>query len=104
MIKSEKGEKKLDWYVKWAASIFVLIAIVARSAGPEFRIIDLTVGTLGIALWLWVSLMWEDRALILLNGVSLSLLSVGIMREHGEWWMNFWAKALSYLPNLNAIG
>jgi len=90
MIKSEKGEKKLDWYVKWIASILVLVSIIARSSGPEYREIDMYVGTVGIAMWLWVSLLWEDRALILLNGVSFSLLTIGLVREHGQWWINFW--------------
>lgn len=90
MIKSEKGEKKLDWYVKWIASVLVLISICARAAGPEFRELDMYVGIVGIGLWLWVSLLWEDRALILLNGVSFFVLSMGIMRQHGQWWMDFW--------------
>lgn len=76
-----KGDKKLDWYVKWAASIMVLIAIIARAAGPEFRDVDMLFGTAGICLWLWVSLLWEDRALILLNGVSLSILITGLIKQ-----------------------
>tara|TARA_B100001057_G_scaffold175327_1_gene175934 strand:+ start:3359 stop:3652 length:294 start_codon:yes stop_codon:yes gene_type:complete len=83
MIRSERGEKKIDWYVKWAASMLVMLAICARAAGPEFRDIDLIAGTVGIALWLWVSLLWEDRALILLNGVSFFVLCMGVMREFG---------------------
>jgi len=89
MIRSNKGEKKLDWYVKWAASCLVMTAICARSAGPEFRDIDMFFGTVGIALWLWVSLLWEDRALILLNGVSFFVLCIGILREFGPLMTNF---------------
>ena len=66
--------KPLDWYIKWIASIFVLVAMSFRGI-PEFQVIDLSLSIIGIALWLWVSIIWEDRALILLNGVGLILLT-----------------------------
>lgn len=65
--------KTLDWYVKWVASIIVLCAMSVRGV-PEFQFIDLSLSIVGIALWLWVSILWEDRALILLNGAGLVLL------------------------------
>jgi hypothetical protein len=90
MIRSERGEKKIDWYVKWAASALVLSAIIFRSAGTEYHLLDLYLSAFGIGLWLWVSLLWEDRALILLNGVAFVVLMIGIVKDHGQWWMNFW--------------
>lgn len=89
MIRSDKGEKKLDWYIKWVASMCVMTAICARSAGPEWRDLDMIVGTIGIALWLWVSLLWEDRALILLNGVSFFVLCIGVLKEFGPLMQKF---------------
>jgi hypothetical protein len=53
--------------------------------------LDLYLSSVGILLWLWVSLLWEDRALILLNGVSFFLLLTGLVKEHGQWWWNFWS-------------
>lgn len=94
MIRSEKGERKIDWYVKWIASILVLSAIIFRSAGSEFHLLDLYFSFFGIGLWLWVSLLWEDRALILLNGAAFAILAIGIVRDHGEWWMQFWTNLL----------
>jgi|TARA_B100000902_G_scaffold394750_1_gene451725 hypothetical protein len=41
---------------------------------PGFEQPDLILSTLGVALWLWVSILWKDRALILLNGVGLLFL------------------------------
>jgi len=35
---------------------------------------DLIISTIGVSLWLWVSILWKDRALILLNGVGLLFL------------------------------
>jgi ABC-type siderophore export system fused ATPase/permease subunit len=52
-----------------------------RSAGPEYRFYDLAFGVVGIALWLWVSMLWKDRALILLNGVSLFMLMTALFKD-----------------------
>lgn len=71
----------IDWYVKWAASVLVLISLALRSAGPEYRIYDLWFGVVGIALWTWVSVMWKDRALIILNAVSFFFIATAILRE-----------------------
>ena len=94
MIRSERGEKKIDWYIKWLASVLVLSAIIFRSAGSQFHLLDLYFSFCGIGLWLWVSLLWEDRALILLNGTGFTILSIGIVRDHGDWWMQFWNNLL----------
>ena len=71
--------KTLDWYVKWVASIIVLCAMSVRGV-PEFQFLDLSLSIVGIALWLWVSILWEDRALILLNGVGLIFLMNNLVR------------------------
>lgn len=73
--------KNFDWYVKWAATVFILISVVFRNAGVEFRNFDLTFGVIGTFLWLWVSVMWKDRALIILNTVMALLLSSALLRE-----------------------
>jgi hypothetical protein len=71
MIKKDK--KTLDWYVKWVASVFVLSAMSIRGVdGLQF--VDLSLSAIGIMLWLWVSILWQDRALILLNGIGLIFL------------------------------
>ena len=70
-----------DWYLKWVASIVVLCSLALRSAGPEYRIYDLMFGTAGIALWTWVSVIWRDRALIMLNGISFFMLVVALIKE-----------------------
>jgi hypothetical protein len=70
-----------DWYLKWVASIIVLCSLAMRSAGPDYRMYDLMFGWVGIALWTWVAVIWKDRALIMLNGISFFLLSVAILKE-----------------------
>jgi len=66
-------KQTLDWYVKWIASIFVLLAMSLRGI-DEMIMWDLTLSIIGISLWLWVSILWKDRALVLLNGVGLMFL------------------------------
>lgn len=70
-----------DWYLKWVASIMILASLAMRSAGPEYRMYDLAFGTVGVALWTWVSVIWRDRALIMLNAVSGFLLISTLLRE-----------------------
>ena len=73
IFKSATPKYPLDWYVKWVASIFVLAAMSMRGL-EGLQIYDLTLSVIGIVLWLWVSVMWNDRALIILNGVGLIFL------------------------------
>lgn len=73
IFKSATPKYTLDWYLKWIASIFVMAAMSLRGL-EGFQIVDLTLSIIGIALWLWVSILWKDRALILLNGVGLLFL------------------------------
>jgi fatty-acid desaturase len=70
----------LDWYIKWIASVFILISIAFRAA-DGYQLWDLAFGTVGVIGWLVVSILWRDRALILLNGVSLMMLVIGILNH-----------------------
>ncbi len=73
IFKSATPKYTLDWYIKWIASIFVLAAISMRGI-DGFQFYDLSLSVIGVGLWLWVSILWQDRALILLNGVGLLFL------------------------------
>ena len=73
-------EYTIDWYIKWFASVMILISIAFRAA-DGYAVWDLAFGTVGVIGWLWVSIMWRDRALILLNGVSLVMLVVGLLNR-----------------------
>ena len=70
----------LDWYIKWIASVFILVSIAFRAA-DGYVVWDLAFGTVGVIGWLIVSILWRDRALILLNGVSLMMLAIGILNH-----------------------
>lgn len=73
--------KNFDWYVKWAATVIILVSVIFRNAGVEFRHFDLSFGLLGTLLWLWVSVMWKDRALIILNVCMTVLLASALLKE-----------------------
>ena len=71
--KSATPKYTLDWYIKWVASVFILGAISMRGI-DGFQVYDLILSVVGVGLWLVVSVLWKDRALILLNGVGLLFL------------------------------
>ena len=70
----------LDWYIKWISSVFILISIAFRAANG-YQLWDLGFGTVGVIGWLWVSIIWRDRALIILNAVSLMMLVIGLLNH-----------------------
>ena len=70
-----------DWYLKWVASVIILCSLAMRAAGPEYRMLDIYFGWVGMAWWIWVSIIWRDRALIMLNVVSWFMLTVAILKE-----------------------
>jgi len=70
----------IDWYIKWCASVLILTSIAFRAA-DGYILWDLVFGTFGVIGWLTVSILWKDRALILLNGVSLVMLIVGLLNH-----------------------
>ncbi len=73
IFKSATPKYTADWYIKWVSSIIVLIAMSIRGV-EGFQFYDLTLSIVGIFGWLIVSLIWKDRALILLNSIGLLLL------------------------------
>jgi len=73
IFKSATPKLTFDWYIKWVASIFVLLAMSMRGV-EGMELYDLYLSITGIFLWLIVSVIWRDRALIILNGAGLLLL------------------------------
>ncbi len=66
-----------DWYVKWIASVILLVGMIltAQNIYP----INLFVNIAGLIGWLIVSIMWNDRALIVINAVGVSIYLNGIV-------------------------
>ena len=73
IFKSATTKYKADWYIKWIASVFVLAAMSMRGI-PECQFYDLVLSIIGIFGWVIVSVLWRDRALIILNSFGLLFL------------------------------
>ena len=74
------NKKDTAWYIKWVASFTIICAMSLRGIeGMQF--IDLILSIVGVAGWLWVGMLWKDRALIILNAVGLFLLVKNLLLE-----------------------
>ena len=74
-----KGD--LSWYIKWVSVVLILVATSARATGTLTHI-DLWFGLFGTIGWFIVGYLWHDRALILLNGVLVTLIFTGLLNYY----------------------
>ncbi len=79
IFKSATPKQDLSWYVKWTSSVLLLSAMVFIAEGL-FPLADLILSFTGCMGWLWVGLLWRDRALIILNSVAVVILATGLLR------------------------
>ena len=80
-INSITPKYDITWYVKWTASIIVLIGITIRASGvSELQWLDIVCSWIGAVGWFYVGFKWNDRALMVLNGVIGVILFAGILR------------------------
>ena len=79
IFKSATPKQDLSCYVKWVSSTMLLSAMMFRAEGM-FPLADLILSFSGCAGWLWVGLLWKDRALIILNAVAVVILGGGLLR------------------------
>lgn len=68
------------YYAKWIATLFVLLAAAVRSVEEIPNVYDVIFSWIGTAGWLYVSLAWKDRALILLNAIMGFMLFTALLR------------------------
>ena len=89
--KSVTPKFTTDWYIKWIASLLILIAMATRDSGlnlyePLIPVlddsgknivisVDIVFSILGTAGWFIVGLLWKDRAVIVVNAVGTLLLT-----------------------------
>ena len=76
---TERKERDLTWYVKWASSIVLMLGMILTS--QNIFPYNLYVHFVGLLGWLYVSIVWNDRALIVVNSVALSISTNGIVSE-----------------------
>jgi uncharacterized membrane protein len=71
-----KGD--ITWWVKWVASIILLVSLTLTST--NLFPLNLFFMVVGCVAWAWVGYMWHDRSLLLLNGVSAVIALIGLIR------------------------
>ena len=66
-----------DWYIKWVSAVILMVGMVlaANNLFPW----NIIVQAIGIAGWLVVSVMWNDRALMIVNAVGVAILLNGLV-------------------------
>ncbi len=82
----EKVSNGLDWYIKWFASIVLIIgaAVTALDMYPY----NMYFQFIGITGWLIVGIMWKDWALIVVNSIGSLILLAGIIHYlTTEWYL-----------------
>ena len=72
-----KEHHPLSWYLKWASSIVLIFAMIATT--NDLYPWNMFLQFIGVAGWLWVSIIWNDRALIILNAVAVAIFLNGIV-------------------------
>ena len=66
-----------DWYVKWIASVVLVVGVILTS--NNIYPLNLMVHAVGMFGWFIVAIIWNDRALLVINAVSLVLLLNGLV-------------------------
>ena len=67
----------IDWYIKWIASIILVGGVILTS--NNIYPLNLMVHAVGMFGWFIVAIIWNDRALLVVNAVSLALLLNGLV-------------------------
>jgi hypothetical protein len=70
-------EKDLTWKIKWTSTVILILAMILTS--QNIYPYNLAFHVVGILGWMYVSIVWNDRALIVINSVGLSIFINGIV-------------------------
>ena len=92
----EKVSNGLDWYIKWFASIVLIIgaAVTALDMYPY----NMYFQFVGITGWLIVGIMWKDWALIVVNTVGSLILFAGIIHYLStQWYLTIYSNYIQVL-------
>ena len=92
----EKVSMGLDWYIKWFASIVLIIgaAVTALDMYPY----NMYFQFIGITGWLIVGIMWKDWALIVVNTVGSLILFAGIIHYlRMKWYLTIYSNYIEVL-------
>ena len=63
----------LDWYIKWFSSVVLMIGMLLTS--NNIYPVNLYFHFVGIAGWMIVGMLWNDRALMVINSFALATIA-----------------------------
>ena len=73
----KKEHHPFSWWLKWASSVVLIFAMIVTTNNLyPWNMFLQFIGVLG---WLWVSIIWNDRALIIVNAVAVAIFLNGII-------------------------
>ena len=71
--------KDLTWKVKWGSTLVLIMGMILTSQNLyPYNLVFHIIGTIG---WTYVSIVWNDRALIVINSVALCIFINGIIEQ-----------------------
>ena len=92
----EKVSMGLDWYIKWFASIVLIIGAAVTSL--DMYPYNMYFQFVGITGWLIVGIMWKDWALIVVNTVGSLILFAGIIHYLStQWYLTIYSNYIEVL-------
>ncbi len=77
--KKHTPYKTKDWYLKWASSFVLIIGIMLTS--HNIYPLNLYVSSLGLLGWTIVGFIWNDRAIMVVNLISLVIYMTGLINH-----------------------
>ena len=85
----EKVSMGLDWYIKWFASIVLILG--AGVTALDMYPYNMYFQFVGVSGWLIVGIMWKDWALIVVNSIGSLILLAGIIHYLTlEWYLTIY--------------
>jgi hypothetical protein len=69
-----------DWYIKWVSSIILILGMILTS--NNIYPLNLVLHIIGIGGWLVVAMMWNDRALMVINSIGIVIYINGILQYY----------------------
>jgi len=75
--KKHTPYKTKDWYLKWASSLVLIVGIMLTS--HNIYPYNLYVSSVGLLGWTVVGFWWNDRAIMIVNLVSLVIYVTGLI-------------------------
>ena len=85
----EKISMGLDWYIKWFASIVLILG--AGVTALDMYPYNMYFQFVGVSGWLIVGIMWKDWALIVVNSIGSLILLAGIIHYLTlEWYLTIY--------------